>query len=184
MIGPSMDLNQYLSCPPEDAGDGDLNASLRSGQPDLRRLTAMAQARQHAPTATAHPIVRRLVVLTERQHRELACAMSMLWDEFVSQVGGPAGWETCSGREQIQYIRRLGLAAERILLTGGSAKAHYALAPELMSLYVHALRQAKPSEQDREVAALAVSVAARGALIRRGDASMANDRLGVSDASA
>ena len=119
------------------------------------------------PSAEAHPIARQLVVLTDRQRRELACAMSMLWDEFVAQIRGPAGWETCSRGEQARYIRGLAFVAERIRQIGGPEKAHYALAPELMALYVHALREHTLSQQDREVAALALSLVARGAQIRR-----------------
>ena len=114
-----------------------------------------------------HPVVRRLTSLTSTQQREVACALSCLWDEFVNEMGGPAGWETRSRNEQAEYIRFLGLAAERIRLNGGSDKEHYALAPELMGLYAHALRIAAPSDQDRAVAALALALAARGASIRK-----------------
>ncbi len=162
-----MYVNDYLSCSSEDGHQSDLNADIRSVEPELRGLTAMSRNGQHTLASTTHPVAQQLTALTDRQRQELACAMSMLWDEFVAQIRGPAGWETCSRGEQAQYIRSLAFAAERIRQMGGSEKAHYALAPELMALYVHALREHTPSQQDREVAALALSLVARGAQIRR-----------------
>ena len=176
-----MYVNDYLSCSSEDGVRSDLNADMRSVEPELRGLTAMSRNGQHTLASTTHPIARQLVVLTDRHRQELACAMSMLWDEFVLQLGGPAGWETCSRGEQARYIRGLAFAAERIRQMGGSEKAHYALAPELMGLYVHALREHAPSQQDREVAALALSLAARGAQIR-GQASDALNGSGAPNA--
>ena len=117
--------------------------------------------------STDHPVVRRLTALTSTQQREVACALSCLWDEFVNEMGGPAGWETRSRNEQAEYIRFLGVAAERIRLNGGADKEHYALAPELMGLYAHALRIAAPSDQDRAVAALALALTACGGAIRK-----------------
>ena len=114
-----------------------------------------------------HPVVRRLTSLDLRRQREVACALSLLWDEFASEMAGPAEWKTRSRSEQAQYIRFLGMAAERIRLNGGRDKEHYALAPELMGLYAHSLRVAVPSDQDRAVAALALAFAARGGSIRR-----------------
>ncbi len=92
--------------------------------------------------------------------------MSILWDEFVSEMGGPAGWVSHSMSEQKQYIYSLGLAANRIRLTGFTHKEHYALAPELMCLYAHFLRTTEPSQHERDTAAIAVALAARGGLIR------------------
>ncbi len=114
-----------------------------------------------------HPVVRRLTSLEPRRQREVACALSLLWDEFLLEMGGPAGLTTRDISEQAQYIRFLGLAAERIRLNGGRDKEHYALAPELMGLYAHSLRVAVPSNQDRAVAALALAFAARGGSIRK-----------------
>ena len=134
------------------------------------------RAAQLSPrSAAAHPLLRQLASLDLRQHQDLACAMSILWDEFVAEVGGPTGWVSRSKEEQARYIRSLALAAERIRLSGDTAKDHYALAPELMAQYVHWLRADEPPGPERELASIAVALAARGGLIRVVDTKQSKD---------
>ncbi len=136
---------------------------------------------QGLQTSAAHPVIVKFQSLDARRQQEVACAMSILWDEFVSEMGGPAGWVSRSRNEQTQYIYSLGLASNRILLNGGPDKEHYALAPQLMGLYAHFLRLAEPSPQDRETAAAAVALAARGGLIRKGSIEPREPTTGMLD---
>ncbi len=137
---------------------------------------------QGPQTSAAHPVIVKFRSLDARRQQEVACAMSILWDEFVSEMGGPAGWVSRSRSEQTQYIYSLGLASNRILLNGGPDKEHYALAPQLMGLYAHFLRLAEPSPQDRETAAAAVALAARGGLIRKGSIEPREPATGIPNA--
>jgi hypothetical protein len=115
-----------------------------------------------------HRALEALEALNPSHTRELACAVSVLWDDFVSQIGGPAGWLASTQTEQNQYLGSLKRGAQRVRLAGGAEKLHYALAPELMALYVEALAKEEPSsESEREVASAVSDLVNRGGLIRR-----------------
>jgi MFS family permease len=116
-----------------------------------------------SPSQPRHPLLQELEALDPRQMRELACATSMLWDEFTSEGVGP---DPHTGRGTV-YVLSMRLAAYRVRQKGGPEKLHYALAPELMATYAEALGRADPSSEQREIAVIVEQVNAHGALLRR-----------------
>ena len=117
--------------------------------------------------APDHPLLTQIRGLSPQQDRELACAVSMLWDSFVDELGGVDELRTRDEAEQTGFIRVMQAAAQRIRGTAPAGKAHYALAPELMALYVDALRRAEHLPLDQEIATVASRLCSRGALVRR-----------------
>jgi hypothetical protein len=117
--------------------------------------------------APDHPLLTQIRGLSPQQDRELACAVSMLWDSFVDELGGVDELRTRDEAEQTGFIRVMQAAAQRIRGTAPAGKAHYALAPELMALYVDALRRAEHLPLDQEIATAASRLCSRGALVRR-----------------
>jgi hypothetical protein len=135
---------------------------------DLARQVRRSSSAPVAAPRERHHALETLEALNPRQTRELACAVSVLWDEFVSQIGGPAGWLASTQTEQNQYLGSLKKATQRVRLAGGAEKLHYALAPELVVLYVEALAKEQPSSQSaREIASAVSELVNRGGLIRR-----------------
>ena len=118
-------------------------------------------------TAEKHPVVVELEALAFRQHRAVACAISVLWDEFVASHGGLAGLKSRTPTEQAHYVNSLKRAAWQVRQSGEAGQLHYALAPTLMALYAEALVSTAPSEQDREIAAITADLVNRGNLIRK-----------------
>ena len=96
----------------------------------------------------------------------MACALSMLWDEFTS-LGAGSGDLPAHGRTGAAYMRSMRLAAHRVRQNGGPEKLHYALAPELMALYAETLLKRDATPRDQEIATSVREVAAQGGLIRR-----------------
>ncbi len=121
---------------------------------------------RRAPSQPRHPLFQDLDALDLRQQRELACALSMLWDEFAAggMSSGSGAEDPGSGRD---YVLSMHLAAYKVRQTAGPEKLHYALAPQLMALYAETLQKPRASPQDYEVAAAVREVAAQGSLIRR-----------------
>ena len=117
--------------------------------------------------SSRHPLIQDLEALDPRQRRELACALSMLWDEFMSEAGGDEGHLSRTPSDQAAYVLSLRQAAHQVRVRGGPEKLHYALATELMALYAEMISRAKPPSRDREIAATIHEVAAHGGLVRR-----------------
>jgi hypothetical protein len=117
--------------------------------------------------APDHPLLTQVRALSPQQDRELACAVSMLWDTLVDELGGVDDLRARNDAEQTGFIRVMEAAAQRIRGTAPAEKTHYALAPELMALYVDALRRAEHLPLDQEIATVAARLCSRGALVRR-----------------
>ena len=134
---------------------------------DLARQMRRDADHQHAPPPENHPLLADLEALDPKQRRQLACAVSVLWEEFISQIGGPAELATLSEPDYTAYLQSLKKAAQRVRLSGEPEKRHYALAPELMALYAEALKRKKPSREDQTIAATMADLVNRGDLIRK-----------------
>ncbi len=74
---------------------------------DLARQVRRGSSVRHPAPRERHRALEALEALNPRQARELACAVSLLWDDFVSQIGGPAGWLVSAQTEQNQYLGSL-----------------------------------------------------------------------------
>jgi hypothetical protein len=123
--------------------------------------------------ASQHPLLADLDALAPAESREVACALSMLWDEFNDDSVGPLPLSGAS-RDGAGYILTMRLAAYRVRQNGGQEKLHFALAPELMALYAEVLTKPEQSPRDLEIAATIEQLANRGALIRRAGVKPAN----------
>jgi hypothetical protein len=134
---------------------------------DLARQMRRDADHQHVHASENHPLLADLGELDPRQRREVACAVSVLWEEFVSQIGGPAELMALSDSDHTAYLHSLKKAAHRVRLSGEPEKRHYALAPDLMGLYAEALRRKNPSKQDQAIAAAMADLVNRGDLIRK-----------------
>ncbi len=134
-------------------------------------LTAGAGHKPHS-RQFCHPLLQDLDALDPRHRRELACALSMLWDEFTAKVGGDTGCRSCPQSERTEYVTSLRQSAHLVRQNGGPEKLHYALATELMALYAEVAGLAHPTPRDREITATIAEVAAQGALIRRAGAGL------------
>jgi hypothetical protein len=91
----------------------------------------------------------------------------MLWDEFMSEVGGDEGHLSRGASDQAAYVIALRQAAHEVRVRGGPEKLHYALASELMALYAEVISKTERLLRDREIAATIREVAAHGGLVRR-----------------
>ncbi len=120
-----------------------------------------------------HPILADLDGLTPAESREVACALSMLWDEF-NDVGEGLLPLSRANRDGAGYVLTMRLAAYRVRQNGGHEKIHFALAPELMALYAELLTKPEQSPRDLTIAATIEQHANRGALIRRAAIKPAN----------
>jgi hypothetical protein len=134
---------------------------------DLARQMRGEANRPHVPPHENHPFLIDLEALDSRQRRQLACAVSVLWEEFISQIGGPAELAVLSESDHAEYLQSLKRAAQRVRLSGEREKQHYALAPELMARYAEALRRRNSSKEDQTVAATMADLVNRGDLIRK-----------------
>ena len=134
-------------------------------------LTAGASNKPHS-RQFCHPLLQDLAALDPRHRRELACALSMLWEEFTAKAGDGTGCKSCSQSERTEYVTSLRQGAHLVRQNGGPEKLHYALATELMALYAEAAGLAHPTPRDREIAATIAEVAAQGTLIRRAGAGL------------
>ncbi len=136
----------------------------------LRSIAERAVSMSHQwplQPAPEHPLLTQVHALSPQQDRELACAVSMLWDNFVDELGGVDELRARDEAEQTGFIRLMEAAAQRIRGNAPAEKAHYALAPELMALYVDALRRAEHLPLDQEIATVVSRLCSRGALVRR-----------------
>ncbi len=134
-------------------------------------LTTGAGPKPHS-RQLCHPLLQDLDALAPRHRRELACALSMLWDEFTAKGGDDTSHWSCTLSERTEYVTSLRQAAHLVRQNGGLEKLHYALATELMALYAEVTGQAHPSPRDREMTATIAAAAAQGALIRRAGAGL------------
>lgn len=119
-----------------------------------------------------HPLLQDLDALDPRHRREMACALAACWEDFGADLGGDAGYLSHTPAERAEYVTFLRQGAHRVRQNGGQEKLHFALAAELMALYVEAIGAAVPSPRDRETAAAIAEIAARGTLIRRAGAGL------------
>ena len=142
--------------------------SAGSGLSRARRLPSLFQRRTNESTSP-HPLLADLEALASAESREVACALSMLWDEFNAVGEGPLPLSGAS-RDGAGYVLAMRLAAYRVRQNGGPEKLHFALAPELMALYAEVLTKPQRSPRDLELAAAIEQHASRGALIRRAGA--------------
>ena len=113
------------------------------------------------------PMLRDLTALEEHQEREVACGIAVLWDEFVGQLGGPAGYAGKSEAQRADYVGTLKQAAERVRSNAGAERQHFALAPNLMASYAELLVKEQPSAHERALAGRVAQLATRGHLIRK-----------------
>ncbi len=134
-------------------------------------LTAGAGHKPHS-RQFCHPLLQDLDALDPRHRRELACALSMLWDEFTAKGGDNTCRWSCTQSERTEYVTSLRQSAHLVRQNGGPEKLHYALATELMALYAQVAGLAHPTPRDREITATIAEVAAQGALIRRAGAGL------------
>ena len=114
-----------------------------------------------------HPLLRDVDELGPDQERELACTVAVLWDEFLSDIGGPVAFAARSAAEQADYVCGLRQAAHQVRINARPEKLHYALAPEMMASYAEVLAKAEHSVQERELAATVARLATRGHLLRK-----------------
>jgi hypothetical protein len=119
-----------------------------------------------------HPLLQDLDALEPRHRREMACALAVLWEDFGADLGGDAGYLSHTPAERAEYVTFLRQGAHRVRQNGGQEKLHFALAAEMMALYVEAIGAAVPSLRDRETASTIASIAAQGTLIRRAGAGL------------
>ncbi len=119
-----------------------------------------------------YPLLQALEALEPRHRRELACALAVLWERFISDMGGDTGYLSRTSSEQAEYVISLRQAAHQVWQNGGHEKVHYALAAELMALYAEVIGASVLSRHDREIAAAVAEVAAQGTLIRRAGAGL------------
>jgi hypothetical protein len=102
----------------------------------------------------------------------MACALAVLWEDFGADLGGGEGYFSHTPAERAEYVTFLRQGAHRVRQNGGQEKLHFALAAELMALYVEAIGALAPSTQDRETAAAIAEIAAQGTLIRKAGAGL------------
>src|SRR4028118_1311347 len=114
-----------------------------------------------------HPLLHDLDALDPRHRREMACALAVLWEDFGADLGGDASYLSHTPTERAEYVAFLRQGAHRVRQNGGQEKLHFALAAEMMALYVEAIQAAVPSPRDQETAAAIAEIAAQGTLIRR-----------------
>ncbi len=136
------------------------------------RKLAVGRRESRQDVQSRHPLLQDLETLEPRQHRELACALAVLWDEFTSNYGDDASNLPRTLSQQAEYIISLRQAAHQVRRNSGPEKHHYALAAELMALYAEVMRVAVLSRRDRETVAAVAEVAAQGTLIRRAGAGL------------
>ncbi len=119
---------------------------------------------------SCHPLLQDLDTLEQRHRREMACALAVLWEDFGADLGGDTGYLSHTPAERAEYVTFLRQGAHRVRQNGGQEKLHFALAAELMALYVEAIEAAVPSLRDRETAAAIAEIAAQGSLILKAGA--------------
>ncbi len=103
--------------------------------------------------------------LTPQQHRQLVCALSMLWDERLaerasSKISAPPD------PPDKRYAMHMRLTALQIRYCAGPQKQHYALAPELMALYADKINKLAQTSTDRETIHEIEVLISQGALLR------------------
>ncbi len=125
---------------------------------------------------SCHPLLQDLDTLEPRHRREMTCALAVLWEDFGADLGGDAGYLSHTPVERAEYVTFLRQGAHRVRQNGGQEKLHFALAAELMALYVEAIEAAVPSPPDRETAAAIAEIAAQGTLIRKAGAGLRSKR--------
>ena len=124
-------------------------------------------SRTRPDTEPRPPVLQEVEELGPHQERELACAVAVLWDEFLSDMGGPGGFTAVSEAERESYIVGLRHSADQVRSTAGSERRHYALAPELMADYTEALAKIEHTKLDKALAAVLADLATRGHLLRK-----------------
>ena len=129
--------------------------------------------RRTTEPTSQHPILADLDALAPADCREVACALSMLWDEF-NDVGEGLLPLSRASRDGAGYVLTMRLAAYRVRQNGGQEKLHFALAPELMAIYAEVLTKPEQSPRDMKIAVTIEQLANRGALIRRAAIKPAN----------
>ena len=124
-------------------------------------------SRTQPDTRPQPPVLQEVEELGPHQERELACAVAVLWDEFLSDMGGPGGFTAVSEAERESYIAGLRQSAHQVRSKAGSERRHYALAPELMADYTEALAKIEHTKLDKALAAVLADLATRGHLLRK-----------------
>lgn len=128
------------------------------------RLTgAGAEARQEGCVLLAprHPLLLSIEALSLRERQELACAVSMLWDEFETNE------VPTTEAERRAYVVKMRAAADRVRKQARADRYHLALAPDLMALYGEVADASDPSPDARRIAEHLPIVVAHGHAIRR-----------------
>jgi hypothetical protein len=128
------------------------------------RLTgAGAEVRQEERVLLTpqHPLLLSIEALSLRQRQELACAVSMLWDELETSDA------PTTEAERRVYVAKMRAAADGARKRAGPDRHHLALAPDLMALYGEVADALDPSPDARRIAEHLPIVAAHGRAIRR-----------------
>ncbi len=146
------------------------------------RLTGSAAGSQPSdgsavtpPSRHRHALLQAVDGLSAQQHKELVCALSMLWDERLAEGAG-LGRPVRTPRNDEDYVKSMRLTAERVRLRAGRDKRHYALAPEFMGLYAETSGRAARSLTDQEIMQSIEALAAEGGLLRDGGRVPRRDR--------
>ncbi len=110
-----------------------------------------------------HPLLQDVESLSSEQSREFVCALSVLWDEYKAEPRAGSEGDTNSHAERVLELRR---AAHQVRQNGGPEKLHFALAPEVMALYLEVSGKPGRSPRDEEILLEVQQHAKRGRLIR------------------
>jgi MFS family permease len=103
--------------------------------------------------------------LTPQQHRQLVCALSMLWDERLAERASSKSSVPPNPPDK-RYAMHMRLTALQIRYRAGPQKQHYALAPELMALYADKINKLTQTYTDRETIHEIEFLISQGALLR------------------